>query len=217
MDAAALPTSLGAAARVFAAHWSPRLLAALALGLAAARLALGGFGWADAAAAALLLALWPLQEWAIHVFVLHFRPRSWRGHRIDFAVPRLHRAHHRDPWRLELVFIPLRVYLVVPLLLAGGLALARPVAPAAVTAAAGYFALALHYEWVHFLIHTRVRPRTRWYRRLWRNHRLHHFRSERHWFGVTMLGGDRLLGTAPDADRVPPSPTARALWEAPPS
>ena len=32
---------------------------------------------------------------------------------------------------------------------------------------------------------------------LWRNHRLHHCKNEHYWFGVTMLSGDRLLGTAP--------------------
>jgi len=64
---------------------------------------------------------------------------------------------------------------------------------------------------VHLLVHTRYRPRTALYRRLWRNHRLHHFKNERLWFGVTMLGGDRLLGTAAD----PAAVSARASTRRP--
>ena len=33
------------------------------------------------------------------------------------------------------------------------------------------------------------------YRRLWRNHRLPYFQNENYWFGLTMLTGDRVLGT----------------------
>ncbi|MDX2168661.1 MAG: fatty acid hydroxylase family protein, partial [Deltaproteobacteria bacterium] len=49
------------------------------------------------------------------------------------------------------------------------------------------------------------------YQRLWRNHRLHHFKNEHYWFGVTMLSGDRLLRTAPAVKDVETSPTARNL------
>ena len=57
------------------------------------------------------------------------------------------------------------------------------------------------------------RGRGRWYARLWLNHRLHHFKNEHYWYGVTMLSGDRLLGTAPARDAVPTSRTARMLDE----
>ncbi|MGH7286829.1 MAG: sterol desaturase family protein [Myxococcota bacterium] len=69
--------------------------------------------------------------------------------------------------------------------------------------------LALRYEWIHFLIHTRYRPRTSWSRRLWRNRLRHHFRNERHWYGVTMLAADRLLGTGGDERSVGDLPDAR--------
>ena len=85
------------------------------------------------------------------------------------------------------------------------------IGPQAITGVAVYFLLSLHYEWVHFLTHTRVRPRSAFYRRLWRNHRQHHFKNEHYWFGVTMLGGDRLLRTAPEVSAVPSSPTCRNL------
>lgn len=210
-----LPATLADALRELARHASPRILAALAAGFAAARLAVGSFTPWDLVAAVAVVALWPLQEWLIHVGILHFEPRRVGGHTLDFLVPRMHRAHHRDPWRLELVFIPLPVYLGVPAIVAALLWLASSSLPRVLTVLAVYFALALRYEWIHFLIHTRYPPRGARYRRLWRNHLLHHFKNERYWYGVTMLGGDRLFGTAADPDRVPTSSTARSLGPTP--
>jgi len=66
----------------------------------------------------------------------------------------------------------------------------------------------LAYEWTHHLIHTDYVPRSRFYKGLWRAHRLHHFRNENYWYGVTSGLGDRLLGTYPGKDDVPLSPTA---------
>jgi hypothetical protein len=210
-----LPETLGAACREFLRHGSPRILLALLLLALGLRLALSGFGAQDLFVALAIALFWPLQEWLIHVFVLHYEPRTLFGRRLDFTVPRMHRAHHRDPWQLELVFIPLQVFVYAPFLLLALGWLVLPSARLAATFLAVYYALALHYEWVHFLVHTRYRPRSRLYARLWRNHRLHHFKNERYWYGVTMLSGDRLLGTAPPRDAVPTSPTARSLGEAP--
>ena len=69
----------------------------------------------------------------------------------------------------------------------------------------------LRYEWSHFLIHTPYVPKSNWYRTIWRNHRLHHFKHERYWLGVSSNFGDRILGTNPDQRTIPRSPTARTL------
>ena len=209
--AAASPGTLREAWPVFLRHGSPRiLLVALALAFGA-RLALGAWSASDLVAAAAALAYWPLQEWLIHVFILHAKPLRVLGRDLDFRVPRKHRAHHRDPWRLELLFIPMHSFLYsLPLLLALWFALA-PTRAIALTGVCVHLALSLHYEWVHFLIHTRVWPRSRYYQRLWKNHRRHHFKNEHFWYGVTMLSGDRLLGTAPQLETVQTSPTARML------
>ena len=73
------------------------------------------------------------------------------------------------------------------------------------------FAMALTYEWVHFLIHTDYKPRTYPYRMLYNHHRLHHYRNEQYWFGITNTLGDHVLGTAPDKNDVPVSATAKNL------
>jgi hypothetical protein len=205
-----LPATLPDAARDFLRHASPRILVGLVAACVGLRLALGDFGWADLAIVVGLVSFWPVQEWLIHVFILHYEPVSVFGRRLDFGVPRTHRAHHRDPWRLDLVFIPLQVYLYTPLFL-GGAAWLFGSAAFATSFLAAYFALSLYYEWVHFLVHTRYKPIGRLYGRLWRNHRLHHFKNEHYWFGVTMLSGDHLLRTHPARDTVPSSPTARTL------
>jgi len=205
------PRTLREALPVFVAHGSPRfLLFALALTLGA-RLAAGGFGPSDLAVVAVVLLYWPLQEWLIHVSVLHWRPRSVLGIRLDFAVPRKHREHHRDPWNLEILFIPLHSFLYTAPILVGSFWLLAPTPALALTGIAAHLAFALHYEAVHFLVHTRVVPRGRYYEGLWRNHRLHHFKNEHYWYGVTRLEADWALRTAPDREAVETSPTARTL------
>jgi hypothetical protein len=205
------PRTLREALPVFLRHGSPRILvAALALTVAI-RLALASWSWWDTVPVAALLAYWPIQEWLIHVNILHFRPFTLFGRTVDFRVPRSHRAHHRAPWQIDILFIPMHSFIyTIPLVYIFWRAV-TPTAALAFTGLLVHFALALHYEWVHFLAHTRVVPRTAFYQRLSRNHRLHHFKNEHYWFGVTMLSGDRLLGTAPVLKDVPTSRTCREI------
>ncbi|RIL00061.1 MAG: fatty acid hydroxylase [Proteobacteria bacterium] len=208
---AASPRTLREALPVFLRHGSPRILIACVGIAVAARVAAGGWSAWDLVPLVALVLYWPIQEWGIHVFILHAKPRRVFGRTIDLRVPRKHRAHHREPWRLDILFIPMHSFLYTIPILAGVWWLVTPSASLALTGIAAHFALALHYEWVHFLVHTRVTPRNAYYQRLWKSHRRHHFKNENYWFGVTMLSGDRLLGTAPDVADVPTSPTARTL------
>ena len=70
------PATLRDAAAVFVQYGSPRVLLAAAAITFSARVAVGGWSAWDLAPVAIILALWPLQEWLIHVFVLHARPRK---------------------------------------------------------------------------------------------------------------------------------------------
>jgi hypothetical protein len=100
------PETLRDAAPIFLGHDSPRvLLAALAVA-AAARIGLGGWSRWDLVPVAAIAAFWPVLEWLIHVFILHAKPIQLGRFTLDGRVPRKHRAHHRDPWNAELVFIP---------------------------------------------------------------------------------------------------------------
>jgi len=200
---------------------SPRVLAVGIVLALIARVAYGDPGWADAAAAAAMVALYPFGEWAIHVHLLHLPPFRWRGRTIELVTTRGHMAHHRQPRDLDLIVlgtvetlallalaVPLAVALLAsPVWLLGG---SVPTGPLLTGLLTGYVLIGV-YEWTHFLIHTAHRPRSRIYRAVWRTHRLHHFKNERYWHGITSTVADRVLGTAPDHRDVPRSPTARAL------
>ena|SRR5438045_2947970 len=203
--------TLREAARLFATKPTARILIAVTGAVLVVRATLGGWTVHDVVVIAAIIGFEPFTEWLIHVHVLHLRPRDVGRWRLDPMVARKHRAHHRDPADLDLVFIPLPV-IVGALVIGFGLPLLlAPTVRVAMSASLASFAMLLAYEWTHYLIHTRYRPRTALYRRLWRTHRWHHYRNENYWFGVTMHLGDRILRTYPDKDSVELSPTARDL------
>jgi hypothetical protein len=199
--------------RVFSRKRAPRMLfSAVAIALVA-RLALGNFSWRDLVAVAAMLVIYPFGEWAIHVYLLHSK--------LDLVSTRSHMEHHADPHDLNLInFGPAEALAI--LLLAAPLSVALTallVAPLPgplhiepfVTELLTAYVLIAFYEWVHFLIHTAHVPRSRWYKRVWRNHRLHHFKNEHYWHGITNTISDTVLGTNPDQSQIERSPTARAI------
>ena len=203
--------TLAGEAAAFRRFASPRLLVVLLVLLVATRVAFGGWRWPDAIVAAVILGLEPFTEWVTHVFLLHAKPRTILGRRVDPLAARKHREHHADPFDRALVFIPLGV--LIPNLL-GGVALYAAIlrnVHLVLTAMTTSVAMLLTYEWTHHLIHSPYLPRRRVYRYVWRAHRLHHFRNEHYWFGVTIHLADHALGTFPDKDAVELSPTCRTL------
>ena len=213
--------SVGRAWSEFRTERSPQILAGGVAMALAARIALGGFNWRDAVAAALMVPVYVFGEWAIHVYLLHLPPFPWRGRRVELVTAAEHRAHHEDPHNLRMIVLgPLEAIallgLAVPLVVATGCGLVGLVAGAvplavALTAVLTAYVLVFAYEWTHFLIHTAHKPRSRYYRSIWRTHRLHHFKNERYWHGITNTFSDRVLGTFPDQREVPRSRTARTL------
>jgi hypothetical protein len=207
-------------ARVFARQPSPPyLFGAVALALAA-RVIQGEFGWRDLVMIAGLFAVTPFVEWAIHVYLLHARPFTLLGRKVEILSAREHRAHHEAPAVLEGVLIPVYAVLIFLVSIAAinwvlsfpiHLVLGGPRLAYATTGVLTSFAILAAYEWTHFLIHTPHRARSRYYKAIWRNHRLHHYKNERYWFGVTSTVGDRVIGTLPDQRSVPRSATARSL------
>jgi hypothetical protein len=206
--------TLGHAWREFRSNRSPKVIAAGIVAAAALRIALGAFTWRDAVAAAAMLAVYPFGEWAIHVYLLHLEPFRFRGRRVELATAKAHREHHERPNHLGLILLaPLEaaalMLLAVPVVLAA-FSLVLPLRALVTAAFAGYVLIGI-YEWTHFLIHTAHRPRSRFYKAIWRNHRLHHFKNEHYWHGITSTVADRVLHTAPDQKDVPRSRTARSL------
>ncbi|MDX6664600.1 MAG: hypothetical protein QOG68_806 [Solirubrobacteraceae bacterium] len=213
--------TLGHAWREFRGRRSPKVLAAGIVLALAARLAYGDFSWRDPVALAAMLAIYPFGEWAIHVYLLHMPPFQFRGRSVYLATSKAHWAHHKEPRDLDMI-------LLAPHEAAALLGIAVPFTVGlggAIIALAGGgwrwgalltgvlvgFVLVAIYEWTHFLIHTAYRPRTRIYREVWRTHRLHHFKNERYWHGITSTVADRVLGTFPDQRDIERSRTARTL------
>lgn len=201
--------TLRQAARRFVAHGSPwALAAALAVGLAGA-LATGPTPGQLVVVAAVLAAQ-PVVEWVIHVVVLHARPLTVAGRTVDLYQARKHRAHHAAPRDLDILLIPLRGHLAGAVVVAA-LCVVLPGAATRWALVASVAATSLAYEWVHFLVHTDYKPRRAAYRRLYVHHRLHHYRNENYWFGVSRIGADRLFGTAPAKADVERSDTVLTL------
>lgn len=204
--------TLADAAREFIRHPSPWIIGTLVAGAVTGRVLLAAWTWSDAVVPAAMLALFPVLEWIIHVFVLHWRPKRIAGVTVDPLLARKHRAHHGDPRNIPLDFIPTPVFVwLVPLLLAVAV-LGFPRVELGMTFLIVIATLGLAYEWTHFLIHTDYQPKSALYRATWRHHRNHHYRNEHYWFTVTTSGtADRVFGTEPDPDTVDKSPTAKHL------
>jgi sterol desaturase/sphingolipid hydroxylase (fatty acid hydroxylase superfamily) len=213
--------TLAEARRQFARKRSPWMILTAIAAVATLRLIVGDLGWRDAVAVVAMLVVYPFGEWAIHVYLLHMKPVRIAGRRIEPPAARDHREHHEQPNDLGLILLAPKelaqlLLLAVPVTVALGAVLvglaAGPVPLGALLSAtlAGYCAIFV-YEWTHFLIHTAHRPRSRYYRAIWRNHRLHHFKNEDYWHGITNNVSDRVLGTNPEQADVPRSRTARTL------
>jgi hypothetical protein len=212
--------TLGDCARAFWRQPSPPYLfgaVALALG---SRIIQASWSWRDLVMVAGLIAVTPFVEWAIHVYLLHSPPLKLFGRRVEMLTAREHRAHHEAPGVLDgvllpvygvLVFLPMIALIVWAMSFPIALVLDGPRLAYATTGVVASFAILAAYEWSHFLIHTPYRPKRRYFKAIWRNHRLHHFKNERYWFGVTSTVGDRVIGTLPNQREVPRSPTARSL------
>jgi hypothetical protein len=204
-------TTRSGALRRFVTHPRPPVLLGTVGCLAALRAARGRLGWADARIALACMAAHPFVEWSVHRGLLHARPAGALGRACYRLVGRGHERHHRDPVNMDTMFIGSRDMTCVG---AVATAVATFGTPGAATGALCVGLGLLAYDWTHFLIHTGYRPRSPIYRQMWYNHRLHHYRNERYWLGVTSPIGDILLGTNPPRDAVPVSvhaarPTAR--------
>lgn len=198
--------TLGAAARRFLGHPRPPVLLGCVGTLAAVRFSRGPWRLRrDGAIVCGAVLAQPFVEWGVHRLLLHASPGTRFGSVGYQLAGHGHEQHHQDPTNLDTMFLRPREVLTGTAL---GLASAAfgPVWLSTGTLCAAVGVLA--YDWTHFLLHTRVPPRSRYHHALWRGHRLHHYRNERYWLGVTSPLGDLVLRTAPHRDAVARSPAS---------
>lgn len=204
--------TLGQAGRKFWRYPSPWILATALTAALVARVIAGDWQITDALVPVALAAVFPFVEWVIHVVVLHWRPRRLAGFTLDPLLARKHREHHFDPRDTGLVFIPLPSLAGALVSVTAIALLAFPRIGLGLTFLVLTLLVGVAYEWTHYLVHTDYTPKGAVYRFIWRNHRLHHYKNERYWFGVTTPGtADRVLGTYPDPQQIATSPTTRTL------
>lgn len=213
-------TKLSSCAREFLKHFSGWAVCVTLIATIVARIAVGEWSYYDLLIPFVVFAIQPFVEWFIHVYLLHLKPFTIGGREFDIYTAKAHRRHHMAPSSLDrillhpmeiiasMVMIALTALAIVGVLVAifGGELL-----PLWLTALVFSYAGLLRYEWSHFLIHTPYIPKTRFFRSIWRSHRLHHFKHEGYWMGVSSNFGDRVLGTFPDQAKIEKSTTARTL------
>ena len=212
--------TIGEVANTYLSHRSPQIMLGGLCFIALARVFVGGgYGLADLVVVIATVVLVGLVEWVLHLYLLHAPEDSNRMQK--FGTGSGHREHHLDPTNVGWALLGGIDAFVFLFLIAGWTAVwSLPIAwvlgggllgPFLTALTAAYVSLA-HYEWTHLLVHTRYRPKSRYYKRLAANHRLHHYRNEHYWLGVTSNLGDRIMRTYPDnKSDVPLSDTARSL------
>ncbi len=148
-------------------------------------------------------------EYALHRWILHAGHDTWRARHLT----QFHANHHRRPRDLSVLFLPGATAALAPFLLAAlwpvlGLG-------GALSLLGGLLLGMAYYEYVLFTAHrVHATLHTPWMRWLRARHMLHHHRSERHWFGVSLPLLDDALGTGGAARDVPATGTARDILDA---
>ena len=111
------------AGREFWRYPSPWLIGGGLVLASVARIAAGDWQITDALVGCVMVATFPFLEWAVHVFILHWRPRRVAGVTIDPVLARRHRQHHVDPRNMAIIPIPWKTLLLSILPLNVGIAL----------------------------------------------------------------------------------------------
>ena len=134
------------------------------------------------------IVFWLWQEHVLHSKVLHSKS-DWYGKAI-------HQGHHnKDYFHISIDPAPLML---------GWLGVAHLVfrsflpLPIACSATLGYAGAGLFYEWAHFIVHTKVRPKSKFMKRMRDNHIRHHCVDDRFWFAFSAPFVDDIFDTNPD-------------------
>ena len=89
--------------RVFFSMPSPKIIALFTVLPFAVRLWVGGVSLWDPVIVVGVVFAWGLQEHQAHKYLLHKKPFKLFGRTWDLYMARVHRAHHREPWKLKMI------------------------------------------------------------------------------------------------------------------
>eukprot|EP00555_Chaetoceros_dichaeta_P014855 CAMPEP_0198253818 /NCGR_PEP_ID=MMETSP1447-20131203/4198_1 /TAXON_ID=420782 /ORGANISM="Chaetoceros dichaeta, Strain CCMP1751" /LENGTH=193 /DNA_ID=CAMNT_0043939639 /DNA_START=379 /DNA_END=960 /DNA_ORIENTATION=+ len=144
----------------------------------------------DYLTASLSVLFWTFQEHFIHGRLLHSN-MNWIGKDI-------HRTHHEEPYfHISIDPVELLVGWMGAAYLIFRMVVLPSSLPLATSATIGYATAGMWYEWTHYLVHTKVRPKSKFATRVRDGHMKHHLVNEEYWLGFTVPFVDDLFGTNP--------------------
>jgi hypothetical protein len=135
---------------------------------------------------------WSFQEHFLHDKVLHSKA-DWIGKDI-------HQTHHEKPY-YHISLDPATLLIGWMLAAHCFFQLVLPL-PLALTATVAYSSAGLFYEWAHYIVHTRVKGSTKFWKRVKQNHMRHHLVSENYWYAFSLPWIDDWFQTNPDVRQV---------------
>lgn len=132
---------------------------------------------------------WTFFEYMIHRFVFHWVSDNPRIQRVSYI---LHGNHHEFPRDRQRLFMP-----PVPSLILASLIFLLMYAAMGNNVFSffpGFMLGYLMYGSMHYAIHA-WNPPYKWMKPIWRNHHLHHYKSDEKGFGVSSHVWDNVFGT----------------------
>jgi sterol desaturase/sphingolipid hydroxylase (fatty acid hydroxylase superfamily) len=142
------------------------------------------------------LFFWTLFEYLMHRFIFHWVSDNPRIQRISYVM---HGNHHEFPRDKQRLFMPPVPSLIIASFL---LVLMYAVMQKNVLVFFPGFILGyLIYGSMHYAIHA-WNPPFKWMKPIWRNHHLHHYKSEEKGFGVSSHFWDKVFRTEFDVKKI---------------
>jgi sterol desaturase/sphingolipid hydroxylase (fatty acid hydroxylase superfamily) len=135
---------------------------------------------------------WTFFEYLMHRFVFHWVSDNPRIQRISYV---LHGNHHEYPRDRQRLFMPPVPSLIIASIIF--LLMNLVIGPDVFAFFPGFMLGYLMYGSMHYAIHA-WNPPYKWMKPIWRNHHLHHYKSEEKGFGVSSHIWDKVFGTAFD-------------------
>ena len=156
---------------------------------------LGVKGWMVALIIASGIFFWSFFEYIMHRFLFHFASDSPRVQRFIYVMHGNHHEYPRDKQRLFMPPVP-------SLILASAIFGVQYIFLREITFMffPGFILGYLIYGSMHYAIHA-WNPPLRFMKPLWRNHHLHHYKSEDKGFGVSSSVWDHVFGTFFDLEK----------------
>jgi len=148
---------------------------------------------------------WTFFEYIMHRWAFHMVAESERAKKIVYVM---HGNHHHFPRDKERLFMPPVPSLIIASILFSIMYLLM--GQMVFMFFPGFLIGYLLYGSMHYAIHAWAPP-FKFLKPLWRNHHLHHYKSDDKGFGVSSSFWDRVFGTYFDANEKEDKEKAKAL------